>query len=130
MGEVELSEKNRTLSLSLTASQRLAKGEEGLRFDSVCVDVSHKRILWDISGHASPGRVLAVMGPSGELRFLSEAMRVPPAIDHVVLFPRVREDDLAKHASWSAFPHQWHCDAAWTTDYQEDQAEDQLCPSS
>ena len=40
--------------------------DPGLRFKSVCVDVSEKRILWDVSGHASPGHVLAVMGPSGE----------------------------------------------------------------
>ena len=40
---------------------------EGLTFKSVCVDVGQKRILWDISGHAPPGHVLAIMGPSGRL---------------------------------------------------------------
>lgn len=38
---------------------------QGLEFGDLCVDVKDKRILWNISGHASHGRVLAIMGPSG-----------------------------------------------------------------
>ena len=40
---------------------------QGLEFSHVCVDVAGgtKRVLWDISGHALRGKVLAVMGPSG-----------------------------------------------------------------
>lgn len=28
----------------------------------------NKRVLWNVSGHASHGHVLAIMGPSGELK--------------------------------------------------------------
>ena len=38
-----------------------------LHFREVCVDASGKRILWDISGRAIPGQMLALMGPSGKL---------------------------------------------------------------
>lgn len=51
-----------SLALSLISSA----GEEGLRFEDVCVDVEEMRVLWEVSGHAAPGHVLAVMGPSGE----------------------------------------------------------------
>ena len=37
----------------------------GLSFRDVCVDVAEKRILWSISGAAKPGKILALMGPSG-----------------------------------------------------------------
>ena len=37
-----------------------------LSFDSVCVDIQDKRILWDVSGRAEKGEILAIMGPSGE----------------------------------------------------------------
>ena len=80
MGEVESEfplktspETRRSFNLqrdSPAAAQRESSAgvisDPGLRFKSVCVDVSEKRILWDVSGHASPGHVLAVMGPSGE----------------------------------------------------------------
>ena len=36
-----------------------------LQFKDVCVDLTNKRIIWSVSGNASPGRVLAIMGPSG-----------------------------------------------------------------
>ena len=39
--------------------------EQGLSFSNVCVDVAEKRILWSINGEAKPGRILALMGPSG-----------------------------------------------------------------
>lgn len=41
--------------------------EEGMVFDKVCVDVKGKRILWDVSGRAPVGQLLAVMGPSGKV---------------------------------------------------------------
>ena len=37
----------------------------GLSFKDVCVDVAEKRILWSVSGNAKPGKILALMGPSG-----------------------------------------------------------------
>ena len=39
---------------------------QGLEFEKVCVDIGKRRILWSISGHALPGHVLAVMGPTGK----------------------------------------------------------------
>ena len=42
--------------------------EEGMVFKKVCVDAGGKRILWEVSGRAVPGQMLAVMGPSGEGR--------------------------------------------------------------
>ena len=44
--------------------------EEGIVFKDVCVDVDAKRILWSVSGRAPPGRMLAIMGPSGKLVIL------------------------------------------------------------
>lgn len=42
------------------------QSRKGLKFTGLCVDVAEKKqILWNVSGHASHGRVLAVMGPSG-----------------------------------------------------------------
>ena len=40
--------------------------DAGIVFQKVCVDADGKRILWDVSGRALPGQMLAVMGPSGE----------------------------------------------------------------
>lgn len=40
--------------------------DSGMAFQRVCVDADGKRILWDVSGRAVPGQMLAVMGPSGE----------------------------------------------------------------
>ena len=37
-------------------------------FQNVCVDANGKRILWDVSGKALPGQMLALMGPSGKSR--------------------------------------------------------------
>lgn len=51
---------------SKSASPGQTERLQGLHFSSVCVDVTDKRILWDVTGHALPGRVLAIMGPSGE----------------------------------------------------------------
>ena len=31
----------------------------------MCVDVADKKIVRDVSGYASPGRILAILGPSG-----------------------------------------------------------------
>ena len=31
----------------------------------VCVDVTDKRILWDVSAGVNRGEILAIMGPSG-----------------------------------------------------------------
>lgn len=44
-------------------------------FDRVCVDVKGKRILWDVSGRAPTGQLLAVMGPSGE-----SSLPLPPSL--------------------------------------------------
>ncbi len=38
---------------------------QGLVFKDICVDVASKRILWSVSGHARPGAILAILGPSG-----------------------------------------------------------------
>ena len=38
----------------------------GLQFNRICVDIEDKRILWNVSGHALQGHVLAVLGPSGK----------------------------------------------------------------
>lgn len=38
----------------------------GLFFRDINVDVNEKRILWSVSGYAKPGRILALMGPSGK----------------------------------------------------------------
>ena len=35
-------------------------------FQGVSVDANGKRILWDVSGKAAPGQMLALMGPSGK----------------------------------------------------------------
>ena len=48
----------------------------GLSFSDVCVDVTEKRILWSVSGSAKPGKVLALMGPSGKSVFFN--------IDHMM----------------------------------------------
>ena len=40
--------------------------ESGMTFENVCVDADGKRLLWDVSGRAVAGQMLAVMGPSGE----------------------------------------------------------------
>ncbi|KAL5491029.1 hypothetical protein EMCRGX_G016243 [Ephydatia muelleri] len=37
----------------------------GLQFNRICVDIEDKRILWNVSGHASQGQVLVALGPSG-----------------------------------------------------------------
>ena len=37
-----------------------------LSFNGVSVDIQDKRILWDVSGRAEKGEILAIMGPSGE----------------------------------------------------------------
>lgn len=39
---------------------------QGVVFKDVCVDIATKRILWSVSGHARPGTVLAILGPSGK----------------------------------------------------------------
>ena len=41
---------------------------DGLRFTSVKADAGEKRLLWGVSGHAPSGKLLAIMGPSGEWR--------------------------------------------------------------
>ena len=51
---------------SKSASPGQTEPLQGLHFSSLCVDVADKRILWDVTGHSLPGRVLAIMGPSGE----------------------------------------------------------------
>ena len=77
MGEpaVPITGSRRASSRSVTASrrgssksvdQKVQNTLQGLDFDSVSIDVADKRILWDVTGHALPGRVLAIMGPSGE----------------------------------------------------------------
>ena len=77
MGEpaVPIPASRRASSRSVTASrrgssksvdQKVQNTLQGLHFDSVSIDVADKRILWDVTGHALPGRVLAIMGPSGE----------------------------------------------------------------
>ena len=38
----------------------------GLQFNRICVDIEDKRILWNVSGHASQGQVLVALGPSGK----------------------------------------------------------------
>ena len=48
----------------------------GLSFKDVCVDVAEKRILWSVSGNAKPGKILALMGPSG-----IHTPPVPPSLD-------------------------------------------------
>ena len=52
-----------------TVANGVCRGDEGLNFDTVCVDVgvNRKRVLWNVSGCSPPGQVLAVMGASGEL---------------------------------------------------------------
>ncbi|CAI8053644.1 ABC transporter G family member 27, partial [Geodia barretti] len=40
-------------------------GSAEMVFQHVCVDANGKRILWDVSGKALPGQMLALMGPSG-----------------------------------------------------------------
>lgn len=36
-----------------------------MTFSDVCLDAGGKRILWNVSGKAVPGQMLAIMGPSG-----------------------------------------------------------------
>ena len=60
MGEIEISH-SEDLTLNSSPSKY-----EGLEFKELCVDVAgRKRILWNVSGHAVRGHILAVMGPSG-----------------------------------------------------------------
>ena len=67
MGEPEQEATRRPQRLSLpVVGIREKRRLEGLNFELVSVDVGEKRILWDISGYAPPGHVLAVMGPSGK----------------------------------------------------------------
>lgn len=62
MGEVGFGEVKRA---DVSPSPPTEAGD-GLRFESVKVDAGGKRLLWGVSGHAPPGKMLAVMGPSGE----------------------------------------------------------------
>lgn len=58
----------RTLGSVKTQSRTVVDPEKaGLSFSDVCVDVSEKRILWSVGGNAKPGKILALMGPSGKL---------------------------------------------------------------
>ena len=43
-------------------------GSAEMVFQNVSVDANGKRILWDVSGKALPGQMLALMGPSGKSR--------------------------------------------------------------
>jgi ABC-type multidrug transport system ATPase subunit len=36
-----------------------------LKFEGICVDIGHKKILRDVSGSAKSWEILAIMGPSG-----------------------------------------------------------------
>ena len=62
------------VSVALNNSHRESKGragmiksvDAGMTFTNVCVDADSKRILWDVSGKAVPGQMLAIMGPSGK----------------------------------------------------------------
>lgn len=57
----------------------------GLQFERVCVDIEDKRILWNVSGHALQGHVLAVLGPSGKQSLpFSELTRL--ALGPVVIY--------------------------------------------
>lgn len=49
----------------------------GLSFRDVCVDVAEKRILWSISGDAKPGKILALMGPSGRSMYMYTPLPLP-----------------------------------------------------
>ena len=40
-------------------------GATDMVFRDVCADANGKRILWEVSGRALPGQMLALMGPSG-----------------------------------------------------------------
>ena len=55
-------------SLGSVKIQSLAVDPEktGLSFSDVCADVGEKRILWSVGGNAKPGKILALMGPSGK----------------------------------------------------------------
>lgn len=60
MGEISLSRSEDNFTPNTSPSKY------GLEFKELCVDVAdRKRILWNISGHAVRGHILAVMGPSG-----------------------------------------------------------------
>jgi ABC-type multidrug transport system fused ATPase/permease subunit len=50
---------------SKARSSAVRPADTGMVFQDVCVDAEDKRILWDISGKAVPGQMLALMGPSG-----------------------------------------------------------------
>ena len=45
-----------------------------VNFKNVNVRVKDKVILKDVNGHASPGELLAIMGPSGKLSWISNAV--------------------------------------------------------
>lgn len=51
---------------SKTRGGRTRTADTGMVFQDVCVDADTKRILWDVSGRAVPGQMLAIMGPSGK----------------------------------------------------------------
>ena len=48
------------------AAKGISRGGAEMTFSDVCVDANGKGILWDISGKARPGQMLALMGPSGK----------------------------------------------------------------
>lgn len=49
------------------------------------MDVSEKRILWSVSGEAKPGKILALMGPSGTLIKVNVDREYRPILSLVVL---------------------------------------------
>ena len=55
---------------SFTHSEKPSQPGLELRFENLEFSIKGKQILSDISGRAVPGKILAVMGPSGELDFV------------------------------------------------------------
>lgn len=115
--------------LGETQSQAVDIEKAGLSFSDVCVDVGEKRILWSVSGNAKPGKILALMGPSGKR--LDQIIRGLGVLctHHQLYVYRFREDYSSQLLDWLHSTQLRLHYSAWTSDEQESSASDQLCPS-
>ena len=91
----------------------------GLSFSDVCVDVGEKRILWSVGGSAKPGKILALMGPSGKrLDQIIVGVGVL-CIHHQLYVCRFREDYSSQLLSWLYSTQLRLHYFAWSSDEQE-----------
>ena len=66
MGGAEIAAAESGVGDAESFAKPVSSGAE-MVFQNICVDANGKRILWNVSGRALPGQMLALMGPSGKL---------------------------------------------------------------